>query len=253
MKRKIFALMLSCVMVLSMAACGDKEEGGKEGGGKSGSGTTVNTPSNDGGASVTTPNNDGGTSTNTPEPSAPENSGITGRNVSGLIMNIPDGFTMTEWDDIYNEVHVVQFAADNGAWIRVAGPIKAADIAPQDFNEYRFTEFCEYSYGCSDVVCDSTEVSDWIPGRISFIATGIGSGTINGEKFNLARQNPFTPVDDSSGREFYYNIMYAYPDDMKDTFTGIMDSVTFTSVEDAIEIHDDMLKKIKELQNAAGW
>lgn len=247
MKRKIFALMLSCVMVLSMAACGAKEAGGKEssgkeGGGKSGSGTTV-----------TTPNNDGETSTNTPEPSAPENSGITGRNVSGLIMNIPDGFTMTEWDDIYNEVHVVQFAADNGAWIRVAGPIKAADIAPQDFNEYRFTEFCENSYGCSDVVCDSTEVSDWIAGRISFIATGIGSGTINGEKFNLARQNPFTPVDDSSGREFYYNIMYVYPDDMKDMFTGIMDSVAFTSVEEAVEIHDDMLKKIKELQDAAGW
>lgn len=253
MKRKIFALMLSCVMVLSMAACGGKEAGGKESSGKSEGGTTVNTPNNDGEAPANTPNNDGGTSTNTPEPSAPEDSGIAGRNVSGLIMNIPDGFTMTEWDDINNEVHVVQFAADNGAWIRVAGPIKAADIAPQDFNEYRFTEFCENSYGCSDVVCDSTEVSDWIAGRISFIATGIGSGTINGEKFNLARQNPFTPVDDSSGREFYYNIMYAYPDDMKDTFTGIMDSVTFTSVEDAIEIYDDMLKKIKELQKAAGW
>lgn len=254
MKRKIFALMLSCVMVLSMAACGDKEEGGKSDGGASvntpnnDGGASVNTPNNDGSASVTTPNNDGGTSTNTPEPSAPEDSGITGRNVSGLIMNIPDGFTMTEWDDINNEVHVVQFAADNGAWIRVAGPIKAADIAPQDFNEYRFKEFCEYSYGYSDVVCDSTEVSEWAgTGRM---ATGIGSGTVNGEKFNLARQNPFTPL---SGREFYYNIMYAYPDDMKDTFTGIMDSVTFTSVEDAIEIFDDMMKRIKELQDAAGW
>ena len=270
MKRKIFALMMSCAMVLSMTACGAKEDGGKSDGGASVStpsndgGASVNTPNNDGGASVTTPNNDGGASVitpnddggasaNTPEPSALEDSGITGRNVSGLMMNIPDGFTMTEWDDINNEVHVVQFAADNGAWIRVAGPIKAADIAPQDFNEYRFKEFCEYSYGCSDVVCDATEVSDWIIGRISFMATGIGSGTINGEKFNLARQNPFTPVDDPSGREFYYNIMYVYPDDMKDTFTGIMDSVTLTSVEEVIKIYDDMREIFKALRDAAGW
>lgn len=245
MKKKIFALMLSCVMVLSMAACGGEEEGG----GNPEGGVNVNTPQGD--VNVNIPNG-GGDSANTPEPSAPENSGIAGRNVSGLMMNIPDGFTMTEWDDANNEVHIVQFAADNGALIRVAGPIKASDIAPQDFNENRFKEFCENFYGCSDAVCDSTEVSDWITGRISFMATGIGSGTVNGEKFNLARQNPFTPLDDSGGREFYYNIMYVYPDDMKDTFTEIMGNVTFTSVEEVITIYDDMMKIFKELWNAAG-
>lgn len=209
MKKKIFALMLSCFMVLSMAACGD----GEEGGGNPESGTNVNTPNNGSGASV-----------NTPEPSAPENS-QTGRNVSGLLMNIPDGFTMTEWDDSANEVHVVQFAADNGAWIRVSGSMKAVDTIPSDYNDRRFKEIWEWDYyGASSVVCENFGVSEWTGG--GEISTATGYGTINDKKFNLGRQLPFTALDQKTGDVWLWHIMYVYPDDMKDTFTEIMNSVT---------------------------
>lgn len=221
MKKKIFALMLSCVMVLSMAACGDEEEGDNPGGG-----VNVNTPQGD--VNVNTPSGSK-TPTGTPDKagtptSAPDDSSMKAYDVNGLLMNIPSSFSSSEG----TEGAVLFINADNGASIAVSAKMIADDIAPTDFREETYKSLWEMA-GITDVKVLSAEVSDWPAGEQ--VSTGLGTGKVEGVELHIAMQYFFTHMDEKTGYVYYYSVMYLYPDAMSDAVAEIMKNVAIAPAE----------------------